>query len=93
MGGEEGKNQKNDSEVGSLSNDTKAVPLQNGICQDGKDGLCAELELTAAHKMGDPRFKVLFLESPILSVYLNCLCGSFFLFFPLRVCRMGKGRI
>lgn len=27
---------RNDSEVGSLSNDTKAVPLQNGICQDGK---------------------------------------------------------
>lgn len=28
---------RNDSKVGSLSNnDTKAVPLQNGICQDGK---------------------------------------------------------
>ena len=27
---------RNDSEVGSLSNDTKAVPLQNGISQDGK---------------------------------------------------------
>lgn len=28
---------RNDSEVGSLSNnDTKAVPSQNGICRDGK---------------------------------------------------------
>lgn len=47
---------RNDSEVGSLSNnDTKAVPSQNGICRMGKDGLCAELELMAAHKMHDPK--------------------------------------
>lgn len=33
----------------------KQYHCRMGYVRMGKDGLCAELELTAAHEMGDPK--------------------------------------